>query len=328
MPVYRKKNAKKFKGFSHAREMIHFLSKTHPEHPTWKKIRNAAKMHKATKDTPFLHQRSLRAVATKHPKTLARDVLLEMRQSQKGKPVGGGISEVINWLTASSAVGRVTGKVSEFLGLGYEHKRIPHEQQLVARALDETYSSIEDRPTRVGSLERLTQYDTDRYSVWDQPNGQKLVTVHGTQLTANDIGSDLLIAGGQTMNAPRDLQNLLNTFDREGVTYDLAAHSLGTEYLINSTHENADSIYLFNAASSPVQSTDMLRERANNNDYTYFISPSDLVSNGLFQQMNNESVNNNYISNYQFSPLASHQLGQWYQNVGDDQLEFAENEAE
>ena len=72
----------------------------------------------------------------------------------------------------------------------------------------------------------------------------------------------------------------------------------------------------------------MLSERANNNDYTYFISPSDLVSNGLFQQMSNESVNNNYISNYQFSPLSSHQLNQWYRNVDDTDVEFDNDDDE
>ena len=130
------------------------------------------------------------------------------------------------------------------------------------------------------------------------------------------------------MDAPKELQNLLDTFDRDGTVYDLAAHSLGTEYLINSTHKNADSIYLFNAASSPVQSVDMLSERANNNDYTMFISPSDLVSNGLFQQMSNDSVNNNYISRYKFSPLASHQLNQWYEDIQDSDVEFEKKSAE
>ena len=81
---------------------------------------------------------------------------------------------------------------------------------------------------------------------------------------------------------------------------------------------NADSIYLFNPASSPFQNKDTLANRANDDRYTYFINPSDMVSDGLFQQMDWGKVNNSYIGEFNFSPLTAHSMDQWYPSYGGD----------
>ena len=59
-------------------------------------------------------------------------------------------------------------------------------------------------------------------------------------------------------------------------------------------------------------SPEYLQKIANDPKYTYFVNPSDIVSQALFQNMNNETITNNYIAPYMYSELASHSLSQWY----------------
>ena len=55
-----------------------------------------------------------------------------------------------------------------------------------------------------------------------------------------------------------------------------------------------------------------LNKIANDPSYTYFVNPSDVVSQALFQNMNEETINNNYVAPYMYSELAAHSLSQWY----------------
>ena len=116
------------------------------------------------------------------------------------------------------------------------------------------------------------------------------------------------------------------TFEKENITFDIAGHSLATTFIQNLDLTNADSIYLFNPASSPFQSNDVLSERANDPRYQYFINPSDLVSDALFENMNEESINNAYVSDFKFSPLTAHGLTQWYPDEENIEMDWPEEE--
>ena len=190
---------------------------------------------------------------------------------------------------------------------------------MFAKALNETYKAVEERPDKVGSLVRLKEYDNDRYSVWKEPNGQVLVTVHGTEGSniSDWIDDAKIMLGGDAHSG--DVRELFQRLDTEGLTYDVAAHSLGTQFVQNAEKNNADKILLFNPASSPTQSGEYLNSLANDERYTYFINPSDVVSKALWQQMEDEKVGESYISEARYSPLAAHSMSQWVDDPQTDE---------
>ena len=320
MPHYSKGRGKgrfqrkpKWKGFQNVEHMSQWLTRTRHDDPLWTKhFKEAAENYKGKK--PYFHPRSIRAVSTNTPVRLAGTVLSELKRHRKGKDIGGGVSELIHWL--GTEVLQVSGinSLKERVGMGYEHRKIPYDAQRFAKALNATYYAIHKRPASVEGLTRLPTYDTDRYSVWQQPDGQYLVTIHGTRDNWGDIKQDVgLAAGSEMKNA--EVQNLFNKFDSEGVKYDVASHSLGTQYVMNATHKNANKLYMFNPASSPLMDTQYLSKQANDKAYTNFISPSDAVSEALWHHMDDTTVKNSYVSPFRYSQLAAHSIEQWYPDL-------------
>ena len=306
MPRYRRK--KEYNGFRNVNHLVQFLTRTSPNSKEWAYFKKAASKH----DQSDFRARtqSLHSIENKHPKDVAKDVLHELRKHRRDEDIGGGITETLHFLGNAT---RIPGAIQSLIANPYIHKEIPYEKKQIANALDLTYKDIGQRPARVGNLTRVSKYDTPRYSVWKQINGQYLITVHGTKLSnASDIGDDLKLAVGFSNAESKELQSLVKEFTKAGIEYDIAGHSLATEFIQNLDLSNADSIYLFNAASSPLQSSQVLNERANDDKYTYFLNPSDLVSDGIFHQMNNNTLANSYIGKYNFSPLSAHSLSQWY----------------
>lgn len=95
------------------------------------------------------------------------------------------------------------------------------------------------------------------------------------------------------------------------LTYDVAAHSLGTDFVINGlqSDEHVDGVYLFSPASSALQHTELLNERANDEKYTYFINPSDTISHPLWQEQTDETMEKStYVGDYAWNPLTAHGL--------------------
>lgn len=301
--------------------MIHFLSRTHEDHPVWKK-------HFKKKATTYsgegLKKTALRAIATKTPHSLAKDVFSEIRQKSQGKDVGGGIGEAINFFAGAASTALGFQEFKEFIGAGPDHRELPNEDKLFAKALSQVYKPVDERTPNVGSLERLTEYDTDRYSVYKEPNGQFLVAIHGTDFSdMGDVAEDLKIVVGAKVTDD-SVQSLFDRLDDAGQSYDVVAHSLATQYVVNGTHENADRILLFNPASSPLQDGSYLEETANDPAYTYFVNPSDVVSKALWQKMSDETVARSYVANPKYSPVAAHSVSQWYEGF-DEKVEEGED---
>ena len=300
---------KKFK-FDGVNQMVQWLSKTSIANPLWEKhFKNTDKMKK--EGAPFFHPRSVRAIQTQTPVRLAGDVLSELKKQQKGHPVGGGIAETLHWLASEAA--QVTGfnTFKEFVGEGYEHRKVPREQQTFAKAVRATYKDLKTRPSTVEGLTRIPAYDSDRCSVWLQQNGQYLVTVHGTKASWGDVDQDLgIVVGKKAQN--EDVQKLFDRLDQERTSYDIAGHSLGTQFIVNAKHHHADSIYLFNSASSPLMESEYLKQIANDPKVTQFINPSDPVSQALWNEMSPDTVSNSFIAPYMRSSVAAHSLEQWY----------------
>ena len=322
MPSYLKGDGqftrkRKWDGFHDVHHLTGFLFRTKPSHKYWRQyFQEPAKQYNKTR--PFLHPRSLRAIATKPPVKLAGDVLSEMKQYKKGDAVGGGLGETLFWLAdqASNAIG--LKQFREWVGAGYEHRTIPREQQIFAKCISASYREVGKRPAEVDGLVRLPEYDTSRYSVWRQPNGQLLVSIRGTQFDGWDLSTDAVIALGGPVQSLGEggVQELFTKLDSEGIHYDVASHSLGTQFVQNGTHKNADSIYLYSPASSPLMDVDYLKQQANDERYTYFLNESDGVSEAYWHQMSDDYVNSNvYVAPYAYSPIQAHGVSQYYPDL-------------
>ena len=321
MPKYVRGNGKfRRKKLFQDNHMCDALCRISKSDPAWKEhfVSKAQRWLDGVEVPPAKLKRSaLRAIVRREPYQLAGDILLTRQRKRDTDEIeGGGIPEAIH--TLASTIGNLVGipKIKELLFGKAKHKEIPDELKLVASALDKTYFEIDKRPDTVGSLTRMKELDTDRYSVWMQPNNQLLVTVHGTKMdSVGDLFSDARILAGDTNvgKGNSDLRNLFQQLDDLNLDFDVAAHSLGTELTINSLKEedNVDNIYLFNPSSSPFQNSDILKQRANDEKYTYFINPSDVVSHGLYQQMSDDSISRNYMGSYNWNLATAHSLGQW-----------------
>ena len=144
-------------------------------------------------------------------------------------------------------------------------------------------------------------------------------------MNVSDLTADLgLLAGKEGQQNP-EVDAIMDTFDELNVHYSVGAHSLATTYVYNALAEhgkNIDDIYMYNASSSPFQSNEFLTKEANDPRITYFLNEGDMVSAGLYQKMNQDTLDNRvYIGEYRWSPLSSHSLTQWYDEVADEPKE-------
>ena len=156
-----------------------------------------------------------------------------------------------------------------------------------ARLVGATYGPVDERPYVIDHWKRQVQFDSSYVSVYDNPDGHRVICVRGTQGTGQDIGEDILVGlTGRSTDVIGDelLQILAAT--PESMVVDLAAHSLGTslalqsyknKLIYNAIHET----YLYNPAYSPLLkgSTDAYERDEN---IRYFINSLDLVSMGSF----------------------------------------------
>ena len=181
-----------------------------------------------------------------------------------------------------------------------------------ARLVGATYGKVDERPFVIDHWKRQTQFDSSYISVYDNPDGHRVICIRGTQGTATDIGEDLLIGlTGRTTDVISSelLQIIAATADN--VVIDLAAHSLGTSLALrafkdkaiyNAVHET----YLYSPAYSPFVKglTDDYERDAN---VRYFINTRDAVSMG--------GLSNRAPANVVFrssgNPISAHKLAQW-----------------
>ena len=308
--------------------MVHFLTKQDPNderYATHFRDKALNWLNGNSEPPVRLSKRALRRVVHSHPLHLAGELMTEMKRRRKGGDVGGGIVEVIHTLGSEAANLLGIPKVIEWFGGGYEHRKIPREQQIFAEAVQATYEKIEDRPDTLFGLVRLPEYDLDRLSVWKEPNQNAVfVSVHGTQMNWHDLGADAQILAGATVTS-QEVQDTVTQLANAGYGIDIGGHSLATQYIVNlplDVQEHIDDVYLWNPASSPFQDTSYLREQANHEHYTYFMNPSDVVSNGLWQQMSHDTVDTQaYVGGYRWSPLAAHSMGQWSPDLNEENEE-------
>ena len=325
---------KEWKGFDSPSHMVHFLAKTRKDDPNWQHVVGAAKDFLAGRKVPKYTSthNDLRKIIHYHPHKLAGEVMHDLRRAREGKRKGAGLTDAF-WSVVSEGAHLVgVDKIAEWVGIGPKHVPMTESQIEVARALRQSYKPVTERKLRLGDMRRLPEYDTDRIAVWRQSNGQLLVTVHGTKLSLSDIVDDVYITVGQKTRST-ELETLLQTLDTQGEHYDIAGHSLATQFIQNAIIDGyatgSDDVLLFNPASSPFQNQEYLKENANDPKYTYFINQGDLVSSGLYQNMNEDTLNNRvHMGPWRWDPLHAHYMDQWTPDEDEKQEQDAKQSEE
>ena len=317
--------------------MVQCIARSHKDDPHWKSMVRAAQDFVDEREVPKNRVRRndlLRIIHhSSEPHRLVAPLMHDLRRAARGKKKGAGIVDAFFAVAAQASHLLGIDSFLDSIGLGYKHIPLSDKQEEVAAALQQAYKSIEDRKDRVGDLKRLPGYDTDQIAVWEQSDGQLLVTVRGTKLNASDLGNDAQIMGGGEVRST-ELQTLLQDLNSRDAVYDIAGHSLATQFIQNAVRDgdaaNADEILLFNPASSPFQKSSYLSEEANDPRYTWFINQGDMVSRGIYQKMNGETLGSDriHLGPYRWDPLQAHFLDQWVPEEAEDEQEKEKEEAE
>ena len=181
-----------------------------------------------------------------------------------------------------------------------------------ARLVGATYGTVGERPFVIDPWKRQVQFDSAYISVWDNPDGHRLIAVRGTQGSGQDIGEDILVGltGRSTDVIGKELLQIV-AGTPAGVVVDLASHSLGTSLTLqaygNKTVYNAiHETYLYSPAYSPfLKGLTDAYERDEN--VRYFINTRDLVSLGGM----GHRAPSNVVFRSGGNPIAAHNLAQW-----------------
>ena len=180
-----------------------------------------------------------------------------------------------------------------------------------ARLVGATYE--DERPFVLDHWKRQAQFDSDYVSVWDNPDGHRVITVRGTKGTVADIAEDVLIGitGSPLDLIGTDLLQILAATP-ESVVTDLASHSLGTSLALkaysdyNRIYDRIHETYMYNPAYSPFLRgvTDAYERDAN---VRYFVNLNDMVSMGSL----GHRAPRNAVFRSEGGPMSGHQLAQW-----------------
>lgn len=327
-----KLQSKPWEGFKNPVHMLEAVARSKADDPHWEAVRRIAQDYLDGRKTPKfkLRRNDLLKITHHSPHKISKALMHDLARARRQKKKGAGLWDAISavWSEAAHLVG--ADALWDALGMYTPTLSISDQQQEIAGALQQAYKPMGERKDSVGGMQRLSSYDTDQISVWQQENGELLVTVRGTKMNASDIGNDAQILAGGEVRSP-ELESLLQQLNTEGQKYSLAGHSLATQFIVNSKMDGiaqADNYYLFNPASSPFQGSSYLQKEANDPDYTYFLNRADLVSKGLYQKMTNDTLKNVVTSPWTWDPVSCHVLGQWVADTpeGEEPREPEEDE--
>ena len=214
------------------------------------------------------------------------EMIEQIQAAEEHNVSAGGFLDAVNWLFDKVPWGNWLWPVSAAQSAINAQKgdSLNEVDEQYARLVGATYGTVENRPYVIDHWKRQVQFDSSYISVWDNPDGHRLIAVRGTQGAA-DIGEDILvgITGRSTDVIGSELLQIVAATP-SGVVVDLASHSLGTslalrayenKHVYNAIHET----YLYNPAYSPLLrgSTDAFERDEN---VRYFINSLDVISMG------------------------------------------------
>ena len=245
-----------------------------------------------------------------------KQMLIEQIQASENHDVSAGaFLDAINWILDKVPYGSWVWpvKASQSAINAQKGDGLNEVDEQYARLVGATYGKIEDRPFILDHWRRQTQFDSDYISVFDNPDGHRLIAVRGTQGTGTDIAEDILvgITGRSTNLIGGELLQILAATPQATVV-DLAAHSLGTSLALQAYVKNKqvkDAIhetYLYNPAYSPLlKGTADAFERDVN--VRYFVNFNDPISMGGL----GHRAPRNVVYRSTGGPISAHKLAQW-----------------
>ena len=315
-------------GFRSFDEMTHFVTKAHDDE--WNEFQKVAHSYLRGTRLPKrnLKKKTLHKIITSKAHHILPELHHELHRHYDQEDVGGGIVDAMG--TIGMEVGHLLGFdwLAQVLGITPQHN-VPQtlHSEMIAYLVDQTYETPENRKDNTIGYTRLEKYDGGKFSVYqNDKSGELVVTVSGTKMRSADLMADAKILLGFEPKSD-NLDKMLDQLEADfpGVKYDIAAHSLGTMYVYSEFAEHRDNmndIYFYNPASSPLQDSDMLNAYANDPGVHYHINQGDVVSHGLYQQMDDVTFDGQVtIGPYVYSPISAHSMTQWYSddiNHGDD----------
>ena len=238
----------------------------------------------------------------------------EIQQAEQHDVSAGAFLDGLNWLLDKIPwgnwlwpVGAAQSSINSLKGDG-----LNEVDEQYARLVGATYGTVSERPYVIDHWKRQVQFDSDYISVFDNPDGHRVICVRGTQGTGTDIGEDILVglSGRSTNLLHREMLDIIAATP-PGVVIDLAAHSLGTSLALESYSDKAvynaiHETYLYSPAYSPFLrgSTDAFER---DSSVRYFINVHDLVSMGGVGHKSPSNV----VYRSSGGPLSSHKIAQW-----------------
>jgi len=238
----------------------------------------------------------------------------EIQAAEEHNVSAGGFLDALNWLLDKVPWGNWLWPVSAAQSSINAQKGdgLNEVDEQYARLVGATYGTVDERPYVIDHWRRQVQFDSDYISVYDNPDGHRVICVRGTQGTGLDIGEDILIGitGRSTNVIGSEILDIIAATP-DGIVVDLAAHSLGTSlalqaYSDKGTYDRIHETYLYNPAYSPfLRGSSDAFERDEN--IRYFINTNDMVSmGGLGHQ-----APANVVFRSEGNPIGAHQLAQW-----------------
>ena len=211
----------------------------------------------------------------------------EIQAAEQHDISAGGFLDAVSWLLDKVPWGNWVWPVAAAQSTVNAQKGdgLNEVDEQYARLVGATYGDVENRPYVIDHWKRQAQFDGSFISVWDNPDGHRLIAVRGTE-GATDIGQDLLVGltGRSTNLIGDELLQILAATPKD-VVVDLAAHSLGVSLALQAyvesdlTYKHVHETYLYNPAWSPIMrgSVDHFERDTN---VRYFINMNDMVSMG------------------------------------------------
>ena len=138
-------------------------------------------------------------------------------------------------------------------------------------------------------MERQKDYDTDKFSVWLDPENNVIhVSLKGSS-SSQDIISDLHILANNRSGHETEIQEYLERIVNEfgdDYNYKASGHSLGATELINVfTGERNDVLDKYSEVSvytpgvSPIHNLDSIKDAYGDERFNFFLNSGDIVSN-------------------------------------------------
>ena len=242
---------------------------------------------------------------------------------------GGGLYEtahvVLNSMWNLIGFGPEFEQIYDKFGGVSEQSRITKDDMFYAELVDQSYEPIKDRKPNVGTSERLGEFDTDIFSVWQDPEERSIhIAMRGSKFNAQDIVSDLRIVGSNVSGNEEEMKQHIISISKHFPNHDIdiSAHSLAGNELMHIFEDSDEQKYLdrferiniFNPGIMPFHSLEFAKESIEDERFYFYLNNGDVLSNTMVSLLEKDRENVHYAEPTH-NPVVNHSIEQWYETV-------------